>query len=95
MIIYIIKHSLSTWLLIGLSNANSGRSTHNQRLICWDKLMLTEYGGVVKVTARVLVSKNERGERRVTQQRPVRCEVSDTGPATSMTLALVPGYQRL
>lgn len=25
LIIYIIKHSLSTWLLIGLSNANSDR----------------------------------------------------------------------
>lgn len=29
LIIYIIKHSLSTWLLIGLSNANSGRLSQN------------------------------------------------------------------
>lgn len=29
LITYIIKHSLSTWHLIGLSNANSGRLSHN------------------------------------------------------------------
>lgn len=29
LIIYIIKHSLSTWLLIGLSNANSVRLSQN------------------------------------------------------------------